>query len=496
MSDEPENPENPENPETPSPLDKMMALFSDPLEEKTSKKRMQRARVEFVGGPGDEKITEIIEPEPAAPKSLAPVIGWRQKLLYKTDSRGAATKLEAINHNVGLILEKDERWEGVLALNEFSQVMEFVRTPPWAESNDAIWTEMSRPVCDEDFTYTVHWISKHYGIHVRPEMVANEMKGVAKKNRYHPVRDYLTKLEWDGVERLSTWLEDYCGAFSTSGNPDYIRKVGRAWMISAVARVMRPGCKADHVLILEGKQGIFKSTVFKTLAGDWFTDQIGDLSNKDAALQAAGVWIVELAELDAMSRHEVGRVKAFLSISFDRIRPPYGHTVMRYDRQCVFAGTVNHTDYLRDETGNRRFWPVRCADSRIEIDKLAADRDQLWAEAVVAYRAREKWWLDEEKIARVEQEDRMQVDVWEEPIAKFLEGVIRRNGPLMRERAYTVIADVLAALQIPVERQGMAEARRVVAVLKRLGWLRRQVRNTNGIREWRYMAPEEESPNV
>lgn len=464
-----------------NPLDKMMALFPGLPEENIP----APLKVEFL----DEKLVPDEVTNPAAP--------WRQGLLWKTDHRGQATKLEPILHNVSLILEMDERWSGRIALNEFSQIVEFVMTPPYADENDQIWTEMSRPVCDEDFTYTVNWISRYFGIHVSTNLVAEAMKAVAKKNRYHPVREYLRGLEWDGVERLSTWLEDYCGAYSTSGNPDYIRKVGRAWMISAVARVMQPGCKADHVLILEGKQGIFKSTVFKTLAGDWFTDQIGDLSNKDAALQAAGVWIVELAELDAMSRHEVGRVKAFLSISFDRIRPPYGHTVMRYDRQCVFAGTVNHTDYLRDETGNRRFWPVRCADSRIEIDRLVADRDQLWAEAVAAYKAKEKWWLTDEKPARVEQEDRMQVDVWEEPIARFLEGVVRRSGPLLRERAYTVVADVLAALQIPVERQGQSESRRAVAILKRLGWHRRQVRNATGVREWRYMAPEgEEAENV
>lgn len=479
-----------------TPLEKMMALFPDaPLPAPT--KKMLPAVVDAPPPPPPTPKTtprtEVIEvlPKATPPAAPDPDAPWRAELLWKTDHRGQATTLQPILANVITILDKDERWTGVIALNEFSQILEFVMSPPYADMDDAIWASESRPVCDEDFAYTVKWISKHFNIHVTTGLVAEAMRAVGKRHRHHPVREYLTGLRWDGIERLSTWLEDYVGATAISGDENYTRAIGRAWMISAVARVMQPGCKADQVLILEGKQGILKSTVFKTLAGDWFTDQIGDLSNKDAALQAQGVWIVELAELDAMSRHEVGRVKAFLSISFDRIRPPYGRSVMQYDRQCVFAGTVNHTDYLRDETGNRRFWPVRCGE-RIDIDRLAADRDQLWAEAVAAYRARERWWLTDERVARAEQEDRMQVDAWEEPIAAYLASVIlRAGGALMRDRPSVGIQDVFATLQIPIERQGLAETRRAVAVLKRLGWLRRQVRNAQGVRTWRYMAPEE-----
>ena len=189
---------------------------------------------------------------------------WRKELLWKTDGKGNPTKLESVHANICTILEKDERWGGRIALNEFSQIVEFVMTPPYADENDAIWTEMTRPVCDEDFTYIVCWISKHFGIHVRPELVASAVKAVGKKNRYHPVRDYLKTLEWDGVDRLSSWLEDFCGAHSTAGNANYVRAVGRAWMISAVARVYQPGCKADHVLILEGVQSIGKSNLSAT----------------------------------------------------------------------------------------------------------------------------------------------------------------------------------------------------------------------------------------
>jgi putative DNA primase/helicase len=446
-----------------------------------------KTKVDFIDG----TLVETVDTPPPPPTAIVPAGGWRDELIWKADKNGVAIALQPILKNAMTILDRDERWAGAIALNEFSQIVEFVTTPPFADMNDTIWREVSRPVTDTDFTYIVGWISTHFNIHLTTRVVAEAVAAVAQKHRYHPVREYLSSLTWDGTERLSGWLEEYCGATSIAGNVDYVRKVGRAWMISAVARIYDPGCKADHVLILEGKQSIGKSTLFRTLAGEWFTDQIGDLGNKDANLQAQGVWIVELAELDAMSRHEVGRVKAFLSISFDRVRPPYGHTVMRYDRQCVFAGTVNHMDYLRDETGNRRFWPVRCQDERLNVVGLAADRDQLWAEAVAAYRAKEIWWLRDETEARVEQEDRMQADVWEEPIARHLTGVARQAGQLMGERTHTTVSAVLAALQIPVERQGLAEARRATAVLKRLGWSRRQVRLSSGVREWRYMAPEE-----
>jgi predicted P-loop ATPase len=134
-------------------------------------------------------------------------------------------------------------------------------------------------------------------------------------------------------------------------------------MISTVARIFEPGVKADCCLILEGEQGSGKSSALRTLAAPWFTDEIAELGSKDAALQSHGVWIIELAELDSMSRADVGRIKAFMSRSVDRFRPPYGKRLIESPRQCVFAGSVNHSDYLRDETGARRFWPVECGAS-------------------------------------------------------------------------------------------------------------------------------------
>jgi len=200
------------------------------------------------------------------------------------------------------------------------------------------------------------------------------------------------------------------------------RAVGARWLISAVARIFRPGAKADCCLILEGPQGIRKSTALRTIAGEYFTDELADLGSKDAAMQTRGVWIIELSELDNLSHAEVARIKAFMSRTTDRFRPPYGMRLVESPRQCVFAGTVNHSSYLRDETGGRRFWPVVCG--QIDVDALAGDRDQLWAEAKARFESGSAWWLDTidlVQLATDQQEARYEGDPWEEVIGPWLE---------------------------------------------------------------------------
>jgi hypothetical protein len=190
--------------------------------------------------------------------------------------------------------------------------------------------------------------------------------------------------EWDGVGRLDHWLVDYFGVEDT----EYARCVGRWWLISAVARVFKPGCKADHVLILEGLTGTFKSTAIATLVPrrEWFSDTPFVIGDKDGFLSLAGRWIQELAELDSLTRSDPARSKAFFSSGIDSYRPRYGRSVVQVPRQCVFVGTVNPSGsgYLVDETGNRRFWPVTCRT--LDLPNLAAARDQRWAEATAMLR--------------------------------------------------------------------------------------------------------------
>ena len=184
---------------------------------------------------------------------------------------------------------------------------------------------------------------------------------------------------WDGDRRVHNWLATYLGVKPS----EYAAAVGSRWLIAAVARIYPPGCKNDCCLILEGKQGTLKSTALRTLAEPWFTDDMPELGTKDSQLNLRGIWVIELSELDSMTRGEVGHVKAYLSRATDHFRPPYGHAPIDVPRECVFAGTSNKGAYLRDETGGRRFWPVQCGP--IDIPYLKQDRDQLFAEAVALY---------------------------------------------------------------------------------------------------------------
>ncbi len=233
------------------------------------------------------------------------------------------------------------------------------------------------------------------------------------------------------------------------------------------------------MLILEGRQGLGKSTALKTLAQPWFSDEIATLGAKDAAMQVAGVWVVELAELDSMSRGDVGKVKAFVSRTTDRFRPPYGQRVIQQPRQSVFAGSVNHTDYLRDETGARRFWPLGCTN--IDLTALAQDRDLLWAEAVRRYQRGACWWLDTAELstqAEHEQRGRYQADAWQATVENYV-----------RDKVSVALTEVLdLALRLPLQRWSQREQNRVARCLKAAGWVRRQVR-TEGAREWRYFRP-------
>jgi len=239
------------------------------------------------------------------------------------------------------------------------------------------------------------------------------------------VREYLAGLEWDGTPRLTSWLSTYLNA---SGDARYLSTVGKKFLVSAVARIEKPGCQVDHTLVLEGDQGIGKSSAVRLLAKrpEWFTDSMPDMSSKDAALQLHGHWFIELAELASFRRTaELEAVKAFLTRPVDHFRPPYARRTVGVPRQSVFVGTTNETLYFRDPSGNRRFWPVRCG--QIDLKRLAEDVDQLWAEALEAYELADQWHLtaEEAALATAEQNDRVLITELESQVAEYLESVSR-----------------------------------------------------------------------
>lgn len=398
--------------------------------------------------------------------------------------------------NALTILAHDDAWKGVLAHDEFADQLVMLKRPPFEAdyagphgAASGAQQTYPREIADDDLTRVAVWLERGWHLRIGSQVCRQAIEAAARARAVHPVRDYLGGVRWDREPRLAYWLERYLGAETT----DYVRRVAQWVLIAAVARVFRPGCKADNMLILEGAQGRGKSTALRVLADPWFTDELPDLANKDSRQQLRGIWICELAELDAHSRAEVSTTKKFLAQSVDRYRATYGARPINVPRQCIFIGTVNEAEYLRDSTGNRRFWPVRIG--QVQLDELRRDRDQLWAEAVCAYRAGQPWWpTDQEEVAacEVEQEQRYQADAWETSIAAYLARRLARHGEPQGWEDYlpvTVGQLLRDALRLPADRWDRAHQIRVGKALERLGWVRGARVQIDGVRIWPWFGP-------
>lgn len=289
---------------------------------------------------------------------------------------------------------------------------------------DCPWRSLKgQPGTDLDLVRIKSWMSRHFsGIEVNKNDIYDVLIDLADENSHHPVRDYLNSLKWDGKERLNYWLID---CLKAKGPYQYLAAVGRKTLVAAVARIFEPGKKFDQVLVLEGEQDVGKSTTGRILAGDpWFADTKLDFNNKDAVVGMQGVWIYELGELSSLSKRDLDTTKEFISRQTDKIRVPYGKLMQEFPRQGIFIGTTNNDDYLRDPTGNRRFWPVTVR--KVNFKRLRAWRDQLWAEAVVRYKEGEKLYIDStehpelKRIEKAEQAKRMPQDSHEDAIKDFL----------------------------------------------------------------------------
>ena len=384
---------------------------------------------------------------------------WTDDL--KLDDKGGVRPLLT---NLILFLCEHPKWKGVLAYDEFNARVVIRKRLPWGDVTlDATWT-------DHHESLTRTWFQRE-DIAAQHGDVGRAVQAAARANVFHPVRDFFDALVWDGTTRLDTWLPTYLHADDT----EYARAVGPRFLISAVARIYEPGCKVDHVLVLEGPQGKQKSEALRTLAirDGWFTDRLSHVASKDAAQEMAGVLLVEIAELDALTKASSSAVKAFLTRRSDRFRPPYGKHPVSMPRQCVFAGTINPVagGYLKDPTGARRIWPVAC-HGVIDREALERDRSQLWAEAVTRFKAGAKWWLETpglEALATAEQALRFKEDVWKGPISKWL-----------GKRQNASIPEVLEhALKIAPREQTHSAEIRVANILTQLGFTKYRPRKGN-----------------
>jgi predicted P-loop ATPase len=317
------------------------------------------------------------------------------------------------------------------------------------------------PISDHHVTAIQEFLQWHGLRRLGKDTVHQAVEARAREKAFHPVRNYLQALCWDDNPRVGRLFADYFGADHT----EYTEAIGRMFMVSMVARVFRPGCKCDYMPVLEGPQGTNKSTACGILAGEYFDDNMPDLHSKDASQHLRGKWLIEFADMHPHSSAEANVFKAFISRTTERYRPSYGRREVIEGRQCVFVGTTNKSQYLRDETGNRRIWPVITGE--INLDLLRCDRDQLFAEAVSLYHDGVHWWPDREFEHRHiadEQDARFEADIWEEPVAGFL-----RNLTIVRTTTLTVAQKALDFETI--DRLKSGDARRIAAILTRLGWV-------------------------
>jgi len=317
-------------------------------------------------------------------------------------------------------------------------------------------------ITEEDAVEAASYISSAEGVGFGRDAMLGCFAAEAHQHPCDEVREYLDGLQWDGHRRVDAWLTTYFGADQTP----YTEAIGRAWLISAVARALDPGCQVDHMLILEGAQGILKSSALRALAGDThFADVSLDPGDKDSIQSIHGPWIVEWSELAGLSKREAEALKAFVSRRTDRFRPPYGRHMQDLPRRCVFAGSTNERTYLNDPTGGRRYWPVKTVHARPEA--IARDRDQLWAEAVAYYRDGVQWWLDGDMEAEAveQQQTRLIEDTWDDKIVSWLDANVQ-----VAANRFVPTVSLLSALDLPSGSQTTGTARRLASVMRRLGW--------------------------
>jgi predicted P-loop ATPase len=426
---------------------------------------------------------------------------WVDSLLTieRRDKTGKVTGIALKNceANVELVLRRSHEWRNVLRFNEVTKQLECVNPPKDISSSKPEGLDIEIAVWFQRSDYG------KIGLMPKPALVQDVLRQVARASAYDPLRDYLTGVAWDGTKRIGSFLRSYLGA--TDDDDAYLDAVSTRWFVSAVARGLSPGTKVDTVLILEGPQGLRKSTAIEALAQPWFCDSKVDVTNKDSWALAAQFWMIELAENETMSQSQKETLKAFFARRMDTYRPPYGKVNATTGRRALFISTTNMQEYLQlDPSGYRRYWPAWC--TKIDIQGIRRDRDQLFAEAVAIYRAGEtcsacaadpdrrcnehRWWLSdvEVELAREATKRREQVvgEIWQDPILDW----ILRKAPEKRPDRVTVREILVDALKFEQHQLTKSREMEITAVLHSLGF-KRCIRTRNGLRAKAWETPAE-----
>ena len=402
---------------------------------------------------------------------------WQSKLKI-TEKGGIAQTIE----NTVIILKNDPKLCGCLAFNEMEHNIVTLSSLPWRKVRGASqWV-------DSDDAALRYYLERTYGI-TGKDRIFDAVNVVAQQHSFHPVREYLDGCTWDGVPRVETLLIDYLGAEDT----EYTRAVTRKTLVAAVARIYRPGCKFDYMLTIRGAQGIGKSAFLSKLGGPWFSDTFTTMQGKEAYEQVQGVWLMEVGELAGMRKAEAEIIKLFISKQVDRFRPAYGRRIQEFPRQCVFIGTTNEEQFLRDTTGNRRFWVVDTPNdpTHDQWEELTDETVRsIWAEAVHLYKKGEKLYLPRhlEAVAREVQEayeeenpkvgivaeylDRLLPEGWEDQDLATRRMWLEADGvgTVRRERVCTmeIWAEALGGNPDRFDRYAGAEVRAIMAAIP--GW--------------------------
>lgn len=359
--------------------------------------------------------------------------------------------------------------QGIVRFDTFTQRTIVHGQTPWGSRLEERWA-------DSDDVFLAEWLQRE-GINAGVDTVTQAVTAIAQKNPFDVLADWLNALTWDGTPRLDTAARFF-------GAPDDLScSLVRRWLISAVARGLQPGVQVDHVLVLEGNQETRKSTALRALFDPmdkgWFRDSLPPLDSKDAELQLIGAWCIEISELDSVNsrRAEVERVKAFITRRTDSYRAPYARRVQDHPRRTVLAGTTNERQYLKDSTGNRRWWMI--PGGKLDIPGITRNQEQLWAEAVQQYKAGETWWFEPEDAANVEiremQEDRRSENPWEADVLLYLS----HEG-----RVGVTLPQLFLLVDLPLVKQNQAHANTMFKIVNSAGWVKKKIRVHNVQKNW------------